>query len=137
MRLSRDNWFLVVPTVVLGIAATITLHRLHAAGDVRHAVEIVAEYEAEGQPPLGEFLALRGPLAWETEVISSFYGTMDVICRVGRSEPHAFRWRVDVLQMAFAPADETTRELMAEYDPVLFSTAARAPGGGDAKGPSR
>ena len=124
MRLSRDNWFLVIPTVFLGIAATVTLYQLHAAGDVRRALEIVAEYEAEGKPPLGDFLAARGPVVCEAEVVSRLYGTMDVVCKVGRSSSRAYRWRVDVLQKAFAPADDPTRELMAEYEPALYSTAA-------------
>ena len=124
MRLTRENWFLVVPTIALGLLATYTLYRLHGAGDVRRAVEVVAEYEGADRPSLGEFLAARGPLEWDAEVVSSFYGTMDVRCRVGVRDPRTYRWRVDVLQMAFAPADVPTRELMAEYEPELYGPAA-------------
>jgi hypothetical protein len=38
-------------------------------------------------------------------------------------------WRVDVLQQIFAPADEATRALMAEYQPSLFGRPAAATGG--------
>ena len=120
--MNRDNWFLVVPTIVLGIVASYTLYQMHAAGDVRRAIEIVAEYEADGQPPLAEYLGRMGQLEWESAVVSNFYGTMDVTCIVASSERgRHFVWRVDVLQKAFAPADEATRELMAEYQPSLFS----------------
>jgi hypothetical protein len=118
--LNRDNWFLVFPTFVLGIVASYTLYQMHAAGDARRAIEIVAEYEADGQPPLGEFLARRGALAWETEVVSNFYGTMEVECVVGPTNLERFAWRVHVMQKVFAPADASTRALMGEYQPDLF-----------------
>ncbi len=121
MRINRDNWFLVLPTVVLGIVATYTLYQLHAAGDVRRAIEVVAEYAAEGEETLGDFLAQRGPVVCDATVVSSFYGTMDVTCTVGRLDPERYVWRVDVMQQAFAPADEPTRRLMAEYQPSLFA----------------
>ena len=121
MRISRDNWFLVLPTMLLGIVASYTLYQLYAAGDVRRSIEVVAEYEAEGKPPLGDFLAQRGPVACDAAVVSSFYGTMDVTCTVGSLDPERYVWRVDVMQQAFAPADEPTRRLMAEYQPSLFA----------------
>ena len=34
---------------------------------MRRAIEIVAEYKADGQPPLAEFLARRGRLEWDSE----------------------------------------------------------------------
>ncbi|HJO30009.1 MAG TPA: hypothetical protein QGG30_05945 [Acidobacteriota bacterium] len=121
--MNRDNWFLVLPTFVLGIVASYTLYQMHAAGDARRAIEIVAEYEAAGQPPLGEFLARRGPLAWETEVVSNFYGTMEVACIVGPTNNlERFAWRVHVMQKVFAPADASTRTLMGEYQPDLFGS---------------
>ena len=126
MNLNRDNWFLVLPTVVLGIVASYTLYQLHAAGDVRRAIEIVAEYEADGQPPLAEFLARRGRLEWDSEVVSSFYGTMDVACVVGLTNPQRFVWRVHVMQKAFAPADDRTRALMGEYEPSLYGEPTEA-----------
>ena len=96
---------------------------MHAAGDARRAIEIVAEYEAAGQPTLGEFLARRGPLAWETEVVSNFYGTMEVACIVGPTNNlERFAWRVHVMQKVFAPADASTRTLMGEYQPDLFGS---------------
>ena len=55
------------------------------------------------------------------EVVSSFYGTMDVTCKVGRQSAKYYVWRVDVMQKAFAPADDATRELMSRYQPSLFS----------------
>ncbi len=121
--MNRDNWFIVLPTIVLGIVASYTLYQMHAAGDARRAIEIVAEYEAAGQPPLGEFLARRGPLAWETEVVSNFYGTMEVACIVGPTNNlERFAWRVHVMQKVFAPADASTRALMGEYQPDLFGS---------------
>ena len=119
--MNRDNWFLVVPTVLLGIAASWTLYQLHAAGDVRRAVEVVAEYQAEGQPTLADFLARQGRVDCGAEVVSSFYGTMDVTCRVGDISPKHYVWRVSVMQKAFAPADDATREMMALYQPSLYS----------------
>lgn len=121
--MNRDNWFLVVPTIVLGIVASWTLYQLHAAGDVRRAVEVVAEYQAEGQPTLAGFMGRQGPVDCGAEVVSSFYGTMNVTCRVGRLSPKQYVWRVNVMQKAFAPADEATRELMSQYQPSLFSRA--------------
>jgi hypothetical protein len=119
--MNRNNWFLVLPTIVLGIWASYALYQMHAAGDARRAVDIVGEYRAEGQPTLAEYLGQRGPVACASEVVSSFYGTMDVICSVGATQPKTYVWRVDVLQEIFAPADELTRELMAEYQPALFA----------------
>jgi hypothetical protein len=120
--LNRDNWFLVLPTFVLGIVASYTIYQMHAVGDARRAIEIVAEYAADGQPPLGEFLAHRGPLDWDTEVVSSFYGTMEVACIVGPENLQRFAWRVHVMQKIFAPADANTRALMGEYQPDLFGS---------------
>jgi len=118
--MNRSNWFLVIPTIVFGIWASWALYQMHAAGDARRAVDIVGEYRAEGQPPLAEFLGERGPVACSSAVVSNFYGTMDVTCEVGRNPVREYVWRVDVLQQIFAPADEATRELMAEYQPSLF-----------------
>ena len=134
LGVTRENWFLVVPTIILGIVASYTLFRLHAAGDARRAIAIVVEYEAEGQPPLGEFLALRGPIAWESEIVSSFYGSMDVSCLIGSTDPRRFVWRVHVMQKVFAPADQATRALMGEYEPSLYAepTESGAVGGGTA-----
>ncbi len=122
--MNRNNWFLVVPTIVLGIWASYALYQMHAAGDARRAVNIVGEYHAEGQPTLAEYLGERGPVECESTVVSSFYGTMDVTCLVGATSPHVYVWRVDVLQKIFAPADEPTRKLMAEYQPSIFTTPA-------------
>jgi hypothetical protein len=119
--MNRDNWFLVLPTIVLGVVASYTLYQMHAAGDVRRSVAVVAEYEAAGQPPLGDYLARRGPLEWDSTVVSRLYGTMDVTCKVGRTRVQHYVWRVDLLQQAFAPADAATRELMGEYEPSLYS----------------
>ncbi|MFQ5743229.1 MAG: hypothetical protein ACE5HV_06525 [Acidobacteriota bacterium] len=122
--MNRENWFLVLPTIVLGVVALLTLHHLHAAGDVRRAVETVSIYRAGERPPLGEYLAAGADrLDWQAKVVSRFYGTLDVSCRLTRrgGEPVEYRWRVDVLQGAFAPADETTRELMRQYEPALYS----------------
>ena len=92
MKLNRENWFLVLPTIVIGIVASYTLYQMHAAGDVRRAIEIVAGYEAEGMPPLADFLATGGPTAWDSSVVSRFYGTMDVICEVGVTAPKKYVW---------------------------------------------
>ena len=124
--MNRNNWFLVVPTVVLGLWASYALYQMHAAGDARRAVNIVGEYRADGQPTLAQYLGRRGSVECASEVVSSFYGTMDVTCEVGSTRRLTYVWRVDVLQEIFAPADETTRKLMAEYQPSLF---ARPTGG--------
>ena len=118
--MNRSNWFLVIPTIIFGIWASWALYQMHAAGDARRAVEIIGEYQADGQPPLAEFLGRRGQVACDSEVVSNFYGTMDVTCRVGGTQPSFYVWRVDVLQRNFAPADDATRALMAEYQPSLF-----------------
>jgi hypothetical protein len=122
--MNRNNWFLVIPTFVFGVWASWALYQMHAAGDARHAVEIVGEYRAEGQPTLAEYLGRRGPVDCGSAVVSSFYGTMDVTCRVGATSPRTYVWRVDVLQQNFAPADDVTRALMAEYQPSLFAKPA-------------
>ncbi|HEX9698908.1 MAG TPA: hypothetical protein VGD06_05555 [Acidobacteriota bacterium] len=119
--MNRDNWFLVLPTIVLGVVASYTLYQMHASGDVRRSVAVVAEYEADGRPPLGDYLARRGPLEWDSTVVSRLYGTMDVTCKVGQAGVQRYVWRVDLLQQAFAPADAATRELMGEYEPALYS----------------
>jgi hypothetical protein len=129
--MNRGNWFLVIPTIVFGIWASWALYQMHAAGDARRAVEIVGEYRAEGQPSLGEYLGERGPVACTSEVVSSFYGTMDVTCEVGAPASRSYVWRVDVLQQNFAPADEATRSLMAEYQPSLFGGAVGSEGPAD------
>jgi hypothetical protein len=126
--MNRSNWFLVIPTIVFGIWASWALYQMHAAGDARRAVQIVGEYRAEGQPTLAEFLGSRGAVACSSAVVSSFYGTMDVTCRVGAGQPRAYVWRVDVLQRIFAPADEVTRALMAEYQPSLFGDGGETNG---------
>lgn len=134
MRLDRNNWFLVIPTIVLGVAATVTLYRMHGAGDVRTALQVVTGYQAEGRLPLGEYVAAGAErVDWDAEVVSSFYGTMDVTCRVGEPESVDYRWRVDVVRHAFAPADEPTKALMKEYDPEIFA----AGGSGGARGEQR
>jgi len=120
--MNRNNWFLVLPTLVLGVWASYALYQMHAAGDARRAVAIVGDYRAEGQPTLAEYLGNLGPVECASKVVSSFYGTMDVTCRVRSTPPRVYVWRVDVLQEIFAPADETTQELMAEYQPSLFAT---------------
>ncbi len=122
--MNRNNWFLVVPTIVLGLWASYALYQMHAAGDARRAVDIVGEYRADGQPTLAEYLGRVGPVDCGSEVVSSFYGTMDVTCRVGSTRPLTYVWRVDVLQEIFAPADEVTRTLMAEYQPSLYARPA-------------
>jgi len=121
--MNRDNWFLVVPTILLGVVASYTLYQLHAAGDVRRAVGIVVEYEADGQPSLAEYLGRQGLVDCDAEVVSNFYGTMDVTCKVGRLSASYYVWRVDVIQKAFAPADGATREMMSRYQPSLYSTS--------------
>jgi len=131
LRLNRSNWFLVIPTIIFGIWASWALYQMHAAGDARKAVQIVGDYRAEGQPTLAEFLGRRGAVACSSTVVSKFYGTMDVTCQVGEQPTRSYVWRVDVLQEIFAPADDATRTLMAEYQPSLF---ARPEGAGKVSG---
>lgn len=127
--MNRSNWFLVIPTIIFGVWASWALYQMHAAGDARRAVNIVGEYRAEGKAPLAEFLGERGPVACASEVVSSFYGTMDVTCEVGVADTQIYVWRVDVLQEIFAPADDRTRALMAEYQPSLFTQSDGNPEG--------
>lgn len=118
----RRNWFLVVPTFVLGIWALVALHGAHERADVRKALDVVRTYEAAGRAPLGELVADERPgVVWETHEISGLYGTFDVVARAGDGGEVVYRWRVDILQRAFAPADEPTSALMRSYAPEIFS----------------
>ena len=119
--LTRDNWFLVVPAVVLGVVVLYTLNRMYAAGDVRRAIEAVVDYRAGDRPPLQDFITRgRGALHCDAAVISRFYGKLDVTCRPPDGS-QAYRWRVHVGQLTFAPADQVTRQLMQRYAPELFA----------------
>lgn len=121
-HIGRDNWFLVIPAVILGLVALYTINRMYRAGDIRRSIEVVTTYQVEGQPPLQEYLAAReGMLDCVAEMISYFYGTLDVTCVPQRSGT-AYTWRVHVGQRAFAPANEVTRVLMRDYAPSVFNT---------------
>jgi len=115
-----DNWFLVIPAAVLGLVALYTVNRMYRAGDIGRAIEVVTTYQVEPKPPLGEYLRQRqGDLSCEAEMLSYFYGTLDVTC-FAPGQRERYRWRVHVGQRAFAPADDATRRLMQEYAPEIF-----------------
>ena len=117
--INRTNWFLVIPTIILGLGVLYTVNRMYAAGDIRRSIETVLDYTVEGRPALAEFIAGEGQLECTAEIISRFYGKVDVACR-GPESGNLYRWVVHVGQLAFAPADERTRVLMETYAPQLF-----------------
>ncbi len=120
-HIGRDNWFLVIPMAILGLATLYTLNRMYRAGDIRRSIEVVTSFEAGGQPRLGEFIADdEGELSCTAEVLSSFYGTLDVHC-VPRDTGINYRWRVHVGQRAFAPINGGTKALMRRYAPEIFA----------------
>lgn len=121
-HIGRDNWFLVIPALILGLVALFTINRMYRAGDIRRSIEVVTGYRAAGSgPTLGAYLAEReGPVDCSAEIVSQFYGTLDVQCAT-RTAGNRYRWRVHVGQRAFAPADDATRDLMAEFAPGIFT----------------
>ena len=128
-HLGWDNWFLVIPAAILGLVSLWTIHRMYQAGDIRRSIEVVAHYRVDGRPTLEEYVAAReGPLDCAAELISRFYGTLDVTCTPGNTGT-AYRWRVHVGQRAFAPVDERTRALMREYAPQIFRDEQGTGGG--------
>lgn len=119
-RLGRDNWFLVIPAILLGLIVLYTVNRMYAAGDLRRAIETVLAYRVEGQAPLEEYLGDReGGVDCHAELVSRFYGSVDVTCETGTGG--AYRWRVHASQGAFAPADDATTGLMRRYAPALYT----------------
>jgi hypothetical protein len=123
-HIGRDNWFLVIPAAILGVAALLTINAMYRAGDIRRSIEVVTTYTVDGQPMLGDFLEERaGRLECAAEMISRFYGTLDVTCS-SRESGQAFIWRVHVGQRAFAPADDATLAVMQEYAPDVFGAAS-------------
>ncbi len=121
-HLGRDNWFLVIPAAILGLAALLTLNRMYRAGDIRRAIEVVLTYQVDGRPMLRDYLGERdGAVSCTAEVLSRIYGTLDVSCRGAEAE-RPYLWRVHVGQRAFAPADQITRELMRTYAPDIFGS---------------
>ena len=120
-HIGRDNWFLVIPAAILGLVTLYTLNRMYRAGDIRRSIEVVTTFEAAGRPPLEEFIvAAEGDLTCTAEVLSSFYGTLDVHC-VPRDTGINYRWRVHVGQRAFAPINGGTKALMRCYAPEIFA----------------
>lgn len=120
-HIGRDNWFLVIPALILGLAALWTVNRMYRAGDIRRAIEVVTTYRVEGRPELGEWLRQRGgDVGCGAEMVSRFYGTLDVTC-VPADSGTAYEWRVHVGQRAFAPADDVTQGMMARYAPEVFA----------------
>ncbi len=120
-HIGRDNWFLVIPTVILGLVSLYTINRMYRAGDIRRSIEVVTTFEAGGQAPLGEYIAVdEGDLSCTAEMLSSFYGTLDVHC-VPRNTGINYRWRVHVGQRSFAPMNGGTKALMERYAPEVFA----------------
>ena len=105
-------------------AALLTINSMYKAGDIRRSIEVVTTYTVEGQPMLGDYLEERaGTLNCSAELISRFYGTMNVWCD-GRDTGETFTWRVHVGQRAFAPADDLTLTVMQQYAPDVFGPSA-------------
>lgn len=126
VHIGWDNWFLVIPGAILGLVVLYTVNRMYHAGDIRRAIEVVVTYQVEPQPPLGEYLQARqGAIECSAEMLSYFYGTLDVACEP-REAGQSYLWRVHVGQRAFAPADDITRELMQAYAPEIFETKSAA-----------
>ncbi len=119
-----DNWFLVIPAAIMGLVALYTVNQMYRAGDVRRSIQVVTTYEVEGQPMFGDFLEARvGSVDCFAEMISRFYGTLDVSC-TSRASSQTYTWRVHVGQDAFAPADDATLAFMQEYAPEVFGQGA-------------
>lgn len=119
-HIGKDNWFLVIPAAILGLVALWTVHSMYRAGDIRRSIQVVTDYAPDGRQSFGEWLAVReGALTCEAELVSRFYGTLDVTCTpAGTARPYS--WRVHVGQLAFAPVDDATRALMRTYAPDIF-----------------
>jgi hypothetical protein len=125
-HIGRDNWFLVIPAAILGLVTLYTLNQMYRAGDIRRSIEVVTTFEAAGRPPLEVFIAAaEGDLTCTAEVLSSFYGTLDVHC-VPRNTGINYRWRVHVGQRAFAPINGGTKALMRRYAPEIFTYGSDA-----------
>ncbi len=119
-HIGKDNWFLVIPAAILGLAALWTVNSMYRAGDIRRSLEVVTSYAPGGRQPLGEWLAEReGRLECTARMVSRFYGTLDVVCTPAGSG-NRYAWRVHVGQLAFAPMDNTTGDLMRTYAPEVF-----------------
>lgn len=124
-HIGKDNWFLVIPAAILGLVALWTVHSMYRAGDIRRSIQVVTEYAPDGRKPLGEWMAEReGALDCRAEMVSRFYGALDVSCRPNEADT-TYTWRVHVGQLAFAPADDATLELMGQYAPELFGERAQ------------
>jgi len=122
VHVGRDNWFLVIPAAILGLVTLYTVNRMYRAGDIRRSIEVVASYQVEGRPSLQDYLRDReGALGCEAEILSYFYGTLDVTCMPEESRKK-YTWRVHVGQRAFAPGDAVTLGLMREYAPSIFNS---------------
>lgn len=119
-HIGKDNWFLVIPAAILGLVALWTVHSMYRAGDIRRSIQVVTEYAPGEHVPLGEWLSVReGALACGAEMVSRFYGILDVTCTPAGTG-NAYSWRVHVGQLAFAPMDDATRALMRTYAPEVF-----------------
>lgn len=119
-----DNWFLVIPAAIMGVVALYTINQMYRAGDIRRSIQVVTTYEVEGHPVFGDYLeASVGPVDCVAEMVSRFYGTLDVSC-TSRETRQRLTWRVHVGQGAFAPADDKTLALMRRYAPEVFGQEA-------------
>lgn len=119
-HLGRDNWFLVIPAAILGVAALLTINSMYRAGDIRRSIEVVTTFAPGDRPTFGDWLVDReGAVDCAAELVSRFYGTLDVVCTAAVTG-NSYVWRVHVGQRAFAPKDDATRELMRTYAPDVF-----------------
>ena len=124
-HIGMDNWFLVIPAALLGLVALFTVNRMYRAGDLRRAVEVVTTYEADERIPFADWLQSReGVMDCRADMVSRFYGTLDVTCSTADGH-NEYRWRVHVGQLAFAPADDSTLQLMRSYAPEVFDTTQK------------
>jgi len=115
---------------ILGLTL-ILLQQQFNEGDHRKAVQLLGSRDGGAQWSIGQELVARsknGPPDCQSKILSSFRGTLEVICSTG--EPQPYRFRVDLVRRSIEPLDEPTRRLMAEVDQENRELPASAPDAG-------
>lgn len=101
---------------ILGLTL-ILLQQQFNEGDHRKALQLLGSRDAGASWSIGQELVARsknGTPDCQSKIISSFRGTLDVTCSTGETRPYHFQ--VDLVRRAVEPADEATRQLMAEVE---------------------
>lgn len=114
---------------ILGLTL-ILLQQQFNEGDHRKAVQLLGSRDG-GQWSIGQELVARsknGSPDCQSKILSSFRGTLEVICSTG--EPRPYRFHVDLVRRSIEPADEPTRRLMAEVDQKNREPPASVPNAG-------